>query len=114
MSKKIFGLLTALIVTVMLLSALTACQPDFHLHTFAAELSSDGEHHWYAATCEHVDATLEKSAHSFGAAVVTKAATDYFEGEKTYTCTVCGAKKTERIPPKLGEHTHNGYAKFSG
>ncbi len=36
--------------------------------------------------------------HSWDSGVVTKEATEDEEGEKTYTCTVCGATKTESIP----------------
>ncbi len=45
------------------------------------------------------DAThVEKANHTWNAGVVTKAATESAEGVKTYTCSVCGGTKTEKIP----------------
>jgi hypothetical protein len=40
---------------------------------------------------------IAKIAHTYGAGVVTKKPTAVKKGTKTYTCTVCGAKKTESI-----------------
>ena len=56
-----------------------------------------------AQPCKFCDATqtktLEKTdEHSWDEGVVTKAATTTETGEKTYTCTVCQATKTEVIP----------------
>jgi hypothetical protein len=53
--------------------------------------------------CEDCSRTLAsgveiaKIAHTYGAGVVTKKPTAVKKGTKTYTCTVCGAKKTESI-----------------
>ncbi|MCC8100776.1 MAG: hypothetical protein LIP11_00440, partial [Clostridiales bacterium] len=42
--------------------------------------------------------TVSATGHSWDEGVVTKEATGMSEGEITYTCTVCDAKKTESIP----------------
>ena len=41
---------------------------------------------------------ISATGHSWNAGVVTKEPTETAEGVKTYTCTVCNAKKTESIP----------------
>ena len=43
---------------------------------------------------------ISEKGHSWDSGVVTKEATEREEGEKTYTCTVCGGTKTEVIPKK--------------
>lgn len=47
---------------------------------------------------------IPKTAHTWDAGVVTKKATATTDGVKTYTCSVCGETKTERIA-KTGENT---------
>ena len=49
---------------------------------------------------------VEKENHTWNAGVITKAATCKEAGVKTYTCTVCGATKTEDIA-KTTAHTWN-------
>lgn len=66
-------------------------------HTFAEEWTSDGDNHWHAATCEHTDETKDKAAHNWNAGVVTTEPTCETAGEKTFTCTVCAATKTEDV-----------------
>ena len=48
--------------------------------------------------------TISASGHTWDAGTVTKEATEAEEGEKTYTCTVCGETRTEAIP-KITHHT---------
>lgn len=43
--------------------------------------------------------------HDYGEGKVTKEATTTEEGEKTYTCTKCGATKTEVLPKKANPST---------
>ena len=83
--------------TVLLLSAaLAACQPE-HRHTFSEEWAFDATHHWHEATCEHGEETEGKAEHTWNSGTVTTPATCTEAGEKTYTCTVCSATKTEPI-----------------
>lgn len=57
--------------------------------------SDDGETHY--RTCTECDYT-ETADHEWGVGVVTKDPEIGVEGEKTYTCTDCGAEKTEAVP----------------
>lgn len=45
-----------------------------------------------------VTKTVSAGAHKFDGGVITTPATDTTAGVKTYTCSVCGKKKTETIP----------------
>lgn len=63
-----------------------------HEHAYATEWSNDATNHWHAATCEHTDLKKDEAAHDFGEGVT--------EGDvTTYTCKVCGFKKTETVTP---------------
>ena len=65
------------------------------------------------AKCDNCDATdtitdvgsKDNVAHTWDNGVVTTEPTETSKGVKTYTCTVCGATRTEDIP--MLEHTHN-------
>ena len=90
--------------TVLLLSAaLAACG---HQHTYGAGWTYDATHHWHEATCEHGEETEGKAEHTWDGGTVTTAATCTEAGEKTCTCTVCSATKTEAIAA-----TGHSYAK---
>ena len=71
-------------------------EPD-HVHTYADSWSKDENYHWHAATCEHTTEVKDKAAHIWNAGEITIPAMEDSEGEKTYTCTICGATKTEAI-----------------
>ena len=97
-------------------------------HTFAAEWTYDENNHWHDCPCgeksglaahsygdwveisetQHkrtcVCGAYETADHNWNAGVVTTDPTHLAEGQKTYTCADCGAKKTEEIA-KLAEHT---------
>ena len=69
-----------------------------HEHTFSDEWTSDESGHWHAATCEHTDVTSGFAAHEWDDGGVVKEPTCAAEGERVYTCTVCGYERTESIP----------------
>ena len=71
-----------------------------HQHKPSDEYSYDETNHW--KTCSGCDEKLDLAKHSFDDGVITVAATKTAEGEKVYTCTVCGYTKTEIIG-KLAE-----------
>lgn len=50
----------------------------------------------------------EKGTHSWNEGVVTTPATQTTDGVKTYTCSVCGETKTEKIP-KISEESQQGH-----
>ena len=54
----------------------------------------DGTNHWHVYGCGTI---MNKAAHTWDAGVVTKEATCTEPGEKTFTCDVCHATKTEPI-----------------
>ena len=56
---------------------------------------SDGDEHW--KKCSRCDVTDTKTAHHWGDGKITTAATCTAAGEKTYTCTVCSATRTETV-----------------
>ena len=68
-----------------------------HSHTFAETWSKDETYHWHTATCEHTTEVSDKAEHTWNDGEITTPATEEREGVKTYTCTVCGATKTETI-----------------
>ena len=71
-----------------------------HQHKPSDEYSYDETNHW--KTCSGCDEKLDLAKHSFDDGVITVPATKTAEGEKVYTCTVCGYTKTEIIG-KLAE-----------
>ena len=56
---------------------------------------SDKDNHWNVYGCGTI---MNKAAHTWNEGVVTKGATCTEPGEKTFTCNVCKATKTETIP----------------
>ena len=67
-------------------------------HTFDMDnWKSDAQTHWHPATCTHTDLKKDEAEHTWNEGVVTKPSDYGVVGEKTFTCTVCGYKKTESI-----------------
>ena len=75
----------------------TSNSEETHQHTFATTYSKDETYHWYAATCEHENEVKDKQEHVWNDGEVTMKPTVEEKGEKTYTCSVCDAVKTEEI-----------------
>lgn len=65
-------------------------------HSFADAWSHDDTYHWHVCTRGGCNAIDGKAEHTWDAGVVTTPA-GVQDGEKTYTCTVCGATKKEVI-----------------
>ena len=76
-------------------------------HTFGAWEKHNAEQHKH--TCSACGETSYE-AHKWDDGVVTTPATHLTEGEKTYTCTVCGEKKTEKIE-KTTDHAYGAWTK---
>lgn len=66
-----------------------------HNHNYNGEWKKDATNHWKECICNEVS---QNANHTYGTGVVTKKATETETGIMTYTCTVCGANKTETIP----------------
>ena len=65
---------------------------------------NDNQHSRTCSACGHVETTN----HSWNGGTVTKQATCKESGTKEYTCTACGAKKTETVA-KTNSHSWGGY-----
>lgn len=63
--------------------------------------SSCPDQHWHE--CSVCGLRVGAEPHTWGGGVVSKEPTESEQGERTYTCTVCGAEKVELIDP-TGEH----------
>lgn len=62
-------------------------------HAAGTEWRSNGSQHW--KVCASCGGKFDAASHEWGAGAVTRQASYTREGVKTYTCTVCGAVKTE-------------------
>ena len=89
------------LLLVLLLALLCSCG---HKHSYADSYSSDENYHWNECSCG--DKTGMEQ-HSWNAGSVTVKPTVDSEGEKTYTCTVCRAQKTEKIDKLEADHAHS-------
>ena len=89
-----------------------------HEHKWSGVWSGTSEYHWHECEnsgCGITDNSQKNSygQHSWDAGTITKEATTTQAGEKTYTCTVCGLKKTEQLPVlPTPEHTHSWSSKW--
>ena len=64
-------------------------------HTYETVWKSDSENHWHK--CQNCDAVTDSAAHTWDKGEVTTEPTEDSKGERTYTCTICKATKTEQI-----------------
>ena len=74
-------------------------------HTFSDKWSYNELQHWKAATCEHTNEKIQVADHIWNPGVITTQPTATTKGVKTYTCSVCGATKTEEVEPSTHQHT---------
>ena len=65
-------------------------------HDFTTSWTHDDNEHW--KQCSRCDAKDDVSPHTWDSGTITTAHTCTKAGEKTYSCTKCGATKTESIP----------------
>lgn len=77
-------------------------------HNFSGAYAHDAEYHWHICTHDGCTAIDAKVKHTWDNGKITKPATTEEKGEKTFTCKLCGATKTEPIdmlPPSITEKT---------
>ena len=98
--------LFVLIIVAFMISFLCSCsnEPQIHEHTFSEEWSHDETYHWHSSTCGH-DIVSDKAKHAWDNGTITKAPTHLEDGIKTFTCSGCGATRTETIPASSDAHT---------
>lgn len=75
-------------------------------HGYSTEWTSDAEKHWHSASCGHVESKADEAAHTFGEGVVERPVSDSQTGLASYTCTVCGYKKSVEITEEHTEHLY--------
>lgn len=80
--------------------------PDIGTHTHAWSNWEKVDDNTHSRTCSVSGCTVgtQTAAHAWGNGVVTTEPTETTEGVKTYTCSGCGATKTEAVPAT--GHTH--------
>lgn len=94
-----------LIIVILSIFVIVSCKQETqHEHTFNSTWAYNADYHWHEASCGH-DVTSGNSAHSWNEGTVTTPPTHTTDGVKTYTCTVCGAVKTETVPANTEDHT---------
>ena len=86
MNKKIYLLIPTL--------ALVACS-QAHVHVFSDNWKTDEDYHWHVCECGEIDS---KAGHHFDEGKVVKAKTCTEDGDKIYTCDVCGYEFHDAIP----------------
>ena len=99
MKKKLLAFITA---AMSLVFALSACNGDettggngTHTHTYSEQWAYNDTDHWHACTGAECDEVKDKAAHTWDNGTIIAEPTCTAKGEKTYTCTVCSATKTE-------------------
>ncbi len=73
-------------------------------HGFVSAWSMDTENHWHAAACEHTDEKGDFGPHNWDDGTITVHAGHNTDGQKVYTCVVCGQQKTEVVPGQPHEY----------
>ena len=94
--KKIISILLTVCLCASCAAILTACDED-HEHVFKTEWAKDATHHWHECEGDNCLAFSDKAEHTWNEGEITTDATADAEGEKTFTCTVCGATKGESV-----------------
>jgi hypothetical protein len=94
--KKLFALFSATFIGIVASLGFVGCGSNKHEHAYSDVWTTNSSYHWHEPTCTDGAEVADKSEHEWGTATVTVEATEESEGEITYTCTVCGRKKTEK------------------
>ena len=99
--KRLFTVFAGVLTILLLLSALAACGKK---HTFSEEWKADESNHWHECTAKKHTDTSEKEDHAFDDGEITTQPTETEKGVKTFTCKICGYRKTEAVDTL--PHTH--------
>ena len=91
-----------LFILIFVILLLASCEQ--HEHTFSDSWAYDEKNHWHESTCGH-DAVAGTTAHSWDEGIILSAPTHTTTGERSFTCTICGAKKITTINALSDNHT---------
>ncbi len=83
--KKSLKILSLIFSVAFILSALIGCENgngDNHIHTFNMTYSFNDTHHWFDATCEHVNEVNGKAEHNY---------------DENFVCKDCDYKHNHRV-----------------
>ena len=94
--KKIISVLLALTLSISFATLLISCNED-HEHKFSEKWNKDETHHWHDCEDEKCPEVSDKAEHVWDEGRITTETDADKNGEKTYTCTVCGAIKGEPV-----------------
>ena len=108
MKRKSIVLILALALALSVAFSATACGKN--KHEFSNEWKNDGTHHWHECTTKGHTDTADNAEHTFGEGIVTTEPTETAEGVMTYTCTVCGYRKTDTVKQLAHVHTFDNDA----
>jgi hypothetical protein len=108
MFKRTIYWMMPLIIAVMIIGAITACEEPkepAHTHDYGTAWKSNAAQHWRECSCG--DKT-DVANHTAGGWIVDRAATATTAGSRHKECTVCGYKTATETIPATGEgHIHN-------
>lgn len=74
-----------------------------HVHRYSQEWAHDATNHWHEPVCGDTMLVADKEVHAWDDGEITVAAGCETDGEKVYTCTVCGEKQSITLPA-TGHH----------
>ena len=94
--KRIASILLSVCMCFFVLVIFTSCEEE-HTHTYKTEWGKDSTYHWHECEGENCLEISDKAEHTWDEGTITNEATAQEEGEKSYSCTVCGAIKGEKI-----------------
>lgn len=104
--KKVFlTFILTLCLLVPTMFIITACGNN-HEHTFSTEWTTNETHHWYSATCEHVDEKDAYGEHTVATWSVKTEAGKHVDKVEQGACTVC-ERVIERTVPNTATHTYS-------
>lgn len=108
MNKKVFRFFCIFLISVIL-SEITGCaNANSHVHTYSDAWTSDENHHWHAATCDHTDQFSDKAVHIFGDYISNNDATTEKDGTKSRFCSICNYEdKITDVGSRIHVHTYS-------
>ncbi len=91
--KKIVLRMLAMCLCLSAGATLAACSKEEHKHTYSVEWSQNTTHHWRECTGKDCTEISSEAAHVWNDGEVTTMPSADANGEKIFTCLVCGATK---------------------